>query len=92
MEIPSFLFLILKDNACVWRSEKEWIREAFWLFRLATVSAVIVLMAGLYSRIVYTLWFKNDPGNQLTFQQRVSIKLEQAQYGNSFFRFTEDYC
>jgi len=74
LEIPWSLFFIVKDNACVWRSEKEWIREALLLFRSTTVGAVMVLMAGLYFRIVYTLWFKNDPGNQLTFQQRVSIK------------------
>ena len=73
MQIPSFLFFIVKDNACVWSSEKEWIGKAILLFRSAAVGAVIVLMAGLYSRIVHTLWFKNDPGNQLTFQQRVSI-------------------
>ena len=34
-------------------------------------------MAGLYSRVVYTLWFKRDVhDNQLAFQQRVSVLVE----------------
>ena len=64
--------LNVKDNACV-RMDEEWLRRAFFLFLSAIVVAAMVMMAGLYSRIVYTLWFKRDQENQLTFQQRVSI-------------------
>ena len=32
----------------------------------------VVMMAGLYSRIVYTLWFKQDYNNQHVFRQSVS--------------------
>ena len=62
----------VKDNACAWMDE-EWLGKPFILLWTAIVVAAMVLMAGLYSRIVYTLWFKRDPENQLTFQQRVSI-------------------
>ena len=55
------------------RMDEEWLRRAFFLFFSAIVVAAMVMMAGLYSRIVYTLWFKRDQENQLTFQQRVSI-------------------
>ena len=30
-------------------------------------------MAGLYSRVVYTLWFKQDHGNALPPEQQVSV-------------------
>ena len=53
--------------------DEKWLRRAFFLFFSAIVVAAMVMMAGLYSRIVYTLWFKRDQENQLTFQQRVSI-------------------
>ncbi len=33
-------------------------------------------MIVLYSRVVYTLWFKSDEANQLTHEQMVSVNLE----------------
>ena len=65
----------VKDNACVRMDEL--------LLWLAFVVAAMVLMAGLYSRIVYTLWFKRNPENQLAFPQRVSIN-KQLQHVNIF--------
>ena len=53
---------------------EEWITKAYFFPWSATVIVATVLMAGLYSRIVHTLWFKHDPDNQLTFQQRVRSK------------------
>ena len=74
--------LNVKDNACVWTDE-EWLRKTYYLFWVAIVVPAMILMAGLYSRIVYTLWFKRDPENQLTFQQRVSIN-NQVEHVNIF--------
>ena len=73
VHIPLFLALKVKDNSCVWMVE-EWMPKAYSLYWSAIVVVAMVIMAGLYSRIVYTLWIKRDPENQLTFQQRVSIK------------------
>ena len=64
--------LNVKDNICD-SMEAEWLRKPYIVYWTAIVVAAMVLMAGLYSRIVYTLWFKRDTENQLTFQQRVSI-------------------
>ena len=72
VQIPSIMSFNVKDNACVLMDE-EWLRKPYFVYWTATVVVAMVLMAGLYSRIVYTLWFKLDPENQLTFQQRVSI-------------------
>ena len=72
----------VKDNVCMWMDE-EWLQKTYLLLWTAIVVAAMVLMAGLYSRIVYALWFKRDPENQLTFQQRVSID-KQVQHVNNF--------
>ena len=77
VNISLFLALSVKGNACGWMNE-EWMPKAYFLYWSA-----MAIMAGLYSRIVYTLWFKRDRDNQLAAQQRVSIN-NQAQYGNSF--------
>ena len=69
---PSILSVNVKDNACVSMVE-EWMSKAYFLLWSAVVVVAMAIMAGLYSRIVYTLWFKRNPDNQLTFQQRVSI-------------------
>ena len=74
--------LNLKDNACKWMDE-GWLQKGFFVFWLAIIVAAMVLMAGLYSRIVYTLWFKRNAENQLAFQQRVSIN-KQVQHVNIF--------
>ena len=63
--------------------DEEWPRKTLYLFSAAIVVSATVLMAGLYSRIVYTLWFKPDPENQLTYQQRVSIN-KQVQHVDIF--------
>jgi len=71
VSIPNIKLYNVKDNTCV-LMEEEWLRQTFFSFWTAIAVAAMVLMAGLYSRIVYTLWFKRDPENQLTPQQRVS--------------------
>jgi len=70
--IPKIIGVNVKDNACVW-TEEGWLGRASFLLWSAIVVAAMVLMAGLYCRIVYTLWLKRDAENQLTFQQRVGI-------------------
>jgi len=78
---PPLLALNVKDNACVWMFE-EWMSKAYSSLWSALVVVAMAIMVGLYSRIVFTLWFKRDAGNQLTFQQRVSIK--GVEYGDIF--------
>ena len=82
LEIPLFVVLNVKDNACV-PMNKGWLLKTSFLLKSATVVAAMILMAGLYCRIIYTLWFKRDSENQLTFQQRVSIR-KQIHHENIF--------
>jgi len=67
VHMPKFIALNVKDNACV-QMDEEWLQKAFFLLRSAIKIAAMVLMAWLYSRIVYTLWFKRDSENQIAFQ------------------------
>ena len=62
---------------------EEWMPKAYFLYWSTIVGVAMAIMTGLYSRIVYTLWFKRDHDNRLTFQQRVSIN-NKVQYGNNF--------
>ena len=77
-----FLLINVKDNGCVLMNE-GWLLKTSFLLRSAIVVAAMVLIAGLYCRIIYTLWFKRDSENQLTFQERVSIS-KQIHHENNF--------
>ena len=82
VQLPSIMPFNLKDNACLWM-DKEWLQKSFVFLWTVIVVAAMVLMTGLYSRIVFALWFTRHPENQLTFQQRVSIN-KQVQQVNIF--------
>ena len=73
-----FLMIKVEGNACVnvWVYGEDWIPKAYDLLWSAMVGLAVILMAALYSRIVYTLWFKRDldQENEVSFQQRVSIR------------------
>jgi len=45
--------------------------DTTWLVLLALIP--LIVMTGLYSRVIYTLWFKRNDDNQLAFQQKVGI-------------------
>lgn len=44
-----------------------------------------LLMAGLYSRVVYTLWFKRNDDNELTYQQQVWVNGEIRWFGRDVY-------
>ena len=50
--------------------------KAYDLLLSGMIIVAMVMMVGLYSRIVYTLWFKQEQNDQPAFQQRVSVKEE----------------
>ena len=51
---------------------QDWIPKAYHVLSSSLVAVFVVMMAGLYSRIVYTLWLKRVEDDQPTCQQRVS--------------------
>ena len=61
----------------IWVYGEDWMPKAYDILWSSIVLLAVVLMAVLYCRVVYTLWFKRDVhGNQLAFQQRVSDLVE----------------
>ncbi|KAL9951070.1 hypothetical protein ACROYT_G043665 [Oculina patagonica] len=75
--IPLFLVESVKANRCglVW--PEEWMSKANYWMWFVLVLLSVALMAGLYSRVVYTLWFKRNDDNQLTYQQRGVLRVRK---------------
>ena len=77
--LNSPLFLVFyfdkKSNSCKANWLTEWMSVTFTVtWWLVVVAPSIVVMTGLYSKVVYTLWFKRNDVNQRTYQQKVSVK------------------
>ena len=77
--IPLFLATdIVKDENstfCLYVWPQGWMAKAHSLTWLLYTILPMTLMIGMYSRVVYRLWFKHDNDNQLTCQQQVSVLL-----------------
>ena len=76
LNLPLFLVTTYDDSTgdCKWNWPKKWMGAAYdiiWLVLLAIIP--LIVMTGLYSRVVYTLWFKRNDDNELAFQQKVRI-------------------
>lgn len=57
---------------CKWMWPEQWmgaVNETTWLVGLAFIP--LMVMTGLYSRVVHMLWFKRNNGNELANRQRV---------------------
>ncbi len=63
--------------------------KAYSVAWLVVVDLSLLVMVVLYSRVVYTLWFKRDDNNQLTDQQKVSqIKNQHIVFLSLFFTWS----
>jgi len=80
VNLPLFLVTTFDDSTgdCKWNwpdrtlDGRSWMGAAYdtiWLVLLAIIP--LIVMTALYSRVVYTLWFKRDDNNELAFQQKV---------------------
>jgi len=59
-------------NSCVY-TWSDWIPKAYFITWFGLVAISFTLMAVLYFRAVYTLWFKRNVDNELTYQQQVRV-------------------
>ena len=71
---PLFVVRSYNDERkeCFLNYPEEWMtkaREMAWLFLTILPLGVMI---GLYSRVLYILWFKSKEDSQLTYQQKVS--------------------
>lgn len=60
-------------NSCVSLWPEGWMGKTYSVTWLVGVFLPLILMMGLYSRVVYSLWFKRNDGGQITQQQQVSL-------------------
>ena len=82
VNIPAFLVLKfdIESYSCTFDWPEEWMDTAFQMnWNVLTVLTFLV-MAVIYSRVVYTLWVKNNHDNPLTHQQRVRVYFEAIQF------------
>lgn len=62
---------------CKWMWPEQWMgaaNETAWLVGLAFIP--LMVMIGLYSRVVHMLWFKRNDDNELACQQKVNVNNE----------------
>ena len=73
LKIPLFLVSSFDEerNTCVDNFPKKWMPKAYMLTWVSLVIISLSIMVGLYSGVVYTLWFKRDNNHQFTYQQKV---------------------
>ena len=72
--VPLFLVATFDKSVghCKWGWPESWMAAAYnivWIVLLAIIP--LIVMTGLYSKVVQTLWFKPNDGNDLDFQRRV---------------------
>ncbi|XP_078349122.1 pyroglutamylated RF-amide peptide receptor-like [Oculina patagonica] len=82
VNIPLFLIVDIEmeknSNFCVYAWSEEWMGKAHsWALLVLQTALPLSLMAVLYSRVVYTLWFKGNDENQLTSRQRGVIRVRR---------------
>ena len=61
-----------ESGACERIWPEKWMPRAYnvaWFVVMAIIP--LTVMAGLYSRVVFRLWFQHTEGNELTQQQQV---------------------
>jgi len=76
LNMPLIVVTIFDETTgdCKWNWPKSWMgaaNETTWLVLLAIIP--LMVMTGLYSRVVYTLWFKRNDGQELAFRQKVDL-------------------
>ncbi|KAL9957208.1 hypothetical protein ACROYT_G038817 [Oculina patagonica] len=80
--IPLFLVVDIEKetsgNFCVHAWPEEWMGKAYsWALLVLQTVLPLSMMAVLYSRVVYTLWFKRNVANKQTHQQRGVIRVRK---------------
>ncbi|XP_078352666.1 pyroglutamylated RF-amide peptide receptor-like [Oculina patagonica] len=79
INMPLFLVVNVKGNSCVniWISGEDWMPKAYDLMWSGMIIVCVLMMVVLYSRIVYTLWFKQQYDNQPAFQNRGVLRVRK---------------
>ncbi|KAL9957221.1 hypothetical protein ACROYT_G038832 [Oculina patagonica] len=78
---PLFLFKDIEKKEdglfCLSIWPERWMEKAYGVTWFLVVALPLSLMVGLYSRIVYALWFKRNEDNQLNHQKTGVVKVRK---------------
>ena len=69
------------DNSCVYVWSEEFV-NSFSLMWHSFVFVSCIILAGLYSRVVHTLWFRQDYHNDIPHNQQVWIKRDDWKFSS----------
>ncbi|XP_078352672.1 pyroglutamylated RF-amide peptide receptor-like [Oculina patagonica] len=75
--LPMIIVANVKNNFCMLLWTEDWMPKAYDWMWFVLVALSTVLMVSLYSRVVYTLWFKRNEDNELTYQQRGVLRVRK---------------
>lgn len=80
LNMPLFLATRFDSSIsdCKWIWPEKWIGAAYdsvWLVLLAIIP--LTVMTGLYSKVVYMLWFKRNEENEVAHQQKGVLKVRK---------------
>ena len=72
LNIPPFLAADVEDNFCLPLWPERWMPMAHYWFNSIFILLSMALMAGLYTRVVCSVFFIRRDHDHLIYQQRVS--------------------
>lgn len=75
--IPVFAMVIYKKDINFCSGPEEWVDKLVALLWCSFTMICSALIAGLYSRVVYALWFKRQENNALSPQQQGVLKVRK---------------
>ena len=67
------------DNSCVYVWSEEFV-NSFSLMWHSFVFVSCIILAGLYSRVVHTLWFRRNGHDEITHHQQVWINRDACKF------------
>ena len=67
------------DNSCVYVWSEEFV-NSFSLMWHSFVFVSCIILAGLYSRVVHTLWFRRTDHDEITHHQQVWINIDACKF------------
>jgi len=62
-----------KERSCKVAWPEKWMSKAYTVMVHAFIVISCTLISGLYSRVVYTLWYKRNDVNEITHHQKVWV-------------------
>ncbi|CAH3173130.1 unnamed protein product [Porites lobata] len=76
MNVPEF-WKKIEGSTCSYAWTKKWMPKAYTLIWRVFFGLSFMLMTGLYSRVIYALWFKNASNSKVVNRQKGGVKVRK---------------